>query len=308
MTNRTCVVGGHGFLGSHIVDALHATGTHVVVYARSPERFRAPNPAITVVTGDFMMAENLDVALSGVDTVIHTLTSVTIQASNADMVYDVQSNLIATIRLLEKCVEHGVKRVVFLSSGGAVYGATQVHPTPVTTPPSPMSSYGATKLAIEHYLSVFQALHGLEYCTLRIANPYGPRQDPNGNQGVVAIFASKVLTGDEISLFGDGSAQRDYIHAADCASAVVAAATSSAANYIANVGSGRGASLRDVITALEAASGKTANVIHLPARSGEVAKSVLDISRFQTLTGWSPRIDLDDGIADVIAWMQRDPD
>jgi UDP-glucose 4-epimerase len=206
--------------------------------------------------------------------------------------------------LLEKCVQHGVKRVVFLSSA-AVYGATDVHPTPETVFPNPMSSYGATKLAIEHYLSVFQTLHGLEYCTLRIANPYGPRQDPRSKQGVIAIFAAQAVSGDPISINGDGSAERDYIHAKDCADAVLTAARTDAKNYVANVGSGTCVSLNKIITELENEIGTTANVTRSAVRSGDVSRSVLDISKFTDLTGWTPKIPLNDGIADVMAWMHQ---
>lgn len=305
MAHSVCLIGGNGFLGSYIVDELLEHGYDLTVYGRSPERFRPASPAVRYVTGDFAVSENLDTALSKVDTVVHSLTSMTVASSNTDMIGDVQTNLIGAIHFLHKCIEHRIRRVVFLSSGGAVYGPTKTYPTPETVLPQPLSSYGAVKLAIENYLAIFATQHGLEQVSLRVSNPYGPRQDPRGNQGAISIFAGKAISGGTITIFGDGSTVRDYIHASDCSKAILKAIESEHHGYVANVGSGEGTSLNRIVEILAKNISAPLKVERTGARSSDVDKSVLDISRFSSLTGWVPTVDLEDGIRDVLSWLEE---
>ncbi len=305
MIGRICIIGGNGFLGSYISDAFTDAKTPVTVFGRSPEKYRNMNPDIRFVSGDFTQSSAIDEALEGADYVVHCLTTVTVHSSNANMVYDIESNLSNTVKLLEKCVEKKIKRIVFVSSGGAVYGPTPICPTPETVIAKPICSYGIVKLAIENYLHLFHHLHGLEYCALRLSNPYGPRQNPEANQGVISVFAAKALNGEPMKIFGDGSAVRDFIHAKDFARAVKVAMTQKEANYIANVGSGSGASLNDIVSTLESQIDHPLDVERTETRSADISKSILDISHFQNLTGWAPQIDIDTGIKDVLGWLRQ---
>ncbi|WP_081908898.1 NAD-dependent epimerase/dehydratase family protein [Ferriphaselus sp. R-1] len=300
---KALVLGGSGFLGSYVVDALCGEGYQVTALDRQPERFRGKNEKVEFFQADFGNRGELDQILKrGIDFVFHLVSSTIPQTSNDDPIFDVQSNVVETIALLEMCVKYTVKRVVFVSSGGTVYGIPEVLPIPESHQTLPLCSYGVTKLAIEHYLHLFFVLHGLKYSVLRLSNPYGPRQDPRGRQGAVSVFMSRMLKGEEISVWGDGSVVRDYIHASDFASACIAVVQSDAVGVY-NVGGGAGTSLNELIHALEYVTGKPARVRYLPGRGFDVPRLYLDCTKIEQDFGWKPKVEFSIGLAKMSDWM-----
>ena len=304
MTRRVCIVGGNGFLGSHITDALLEGGHSVRSFDLRPEAYREPLDGVEYVFGDITDAEAVRSAIRGSQVVIHTLTTTTPKTSNDDIAFDIETNLTATVRLLESCVAEGVERVVYFSSGGTVYGPPKVVPIPEDHETTPICSYAVVKLAVEHYLGMFQALHGLDYVILRLSNPFGPRQNPALMLGAISVFANRALAGETITIWGDGSVVRDFIDVRDVASAAMAAALGDAANITLNIGSGSGTSVNDIVAAIESVLGHDIAVERTEARSLDVPVSVLDISRAVEILDWQPTISLADGIRDYIAWLE----
>ncbi|HUX65234.1 NAD-dependent epimerase/dehydratase family protein [Sulfuricella sp.] len=300
---RILILGGCGFIGSHVVDELIASGHEVVVFDRYPERFRSPLPDVQFCQADFGNRGELEEVLAGgIDVVIHLVSSTAPQSSNDDPIFDVQTNLVESIALFEMCIKHHVRKVVFISSGGTVYGVPQASPVPETHPTLPLCSYGITKLAIENYLHLFHLLHGLEYVVLRVSNPYGTRQDPHRKQGAAAVFMYKILKGERINVWGDGSIVRDFVHVSDVARACLAAAESQYVGMC-NVGSGTGLSIKQLIVALQEVTGKKANVNWLESRNFDVPEIVLDCSRIERELSWRPQTSLQNGLVDMQNWM-----
>ena len=302
---RALVLGGSGFLGSYVVDALCNDGFQVVSLDRQPERFRVKNEIVEFFQADFGNRGELEQILKrGVDFVFHLVSSTIPQTSNDDPIFDVQSNVIESIALLEMCVKYSVRKVVFVSSGGTVYGIPEQLPISENHPTLPLCSYGVTKLAIEHYVHLFYVLHGLEYSVLRLSNPYGARQDPRGKQGAVTVFMNKLLKGEEITVWGDGSVVRDYIHASDFARACLVMVGSDNVGVY-NVGGGEGTSLNELISILERVTGRSANVKYLPSRGFDVPELYLDCTRIQNGYGWKPQVDFTTGLKQMNEWMKK---
>jgi UDP-glucose 4-epimerase len=305
---KALVIGGGGFIGSHLVTALLAQGTAVRVLER-PYRERSRvlpvHPALQWQEGDFGNTQDLIRALDGVGVVYHLVSTTQPQSSNDDPAFDVSSNLLATLNLLELLRAMKSTKLVFVSSGGTVYGRPQQTPIPETHPTEPTCSYGIVKLAIEKYLALYQLLHGLDYRVLRVANPYGPGQEANRAQGVVGTFLSRVLHDQPIEVWGDGSVVRDYLYIGDTVAAMLRAAEYAGAERIFNIGSGEGHSVREIIAAVEQATGKKAKASYTAARKFDVPVSVLDISRAQNELGWRPAVNLDEGLRLTLAHIQQ---
>lgn len=302
---KALVLGGSGFLGSYVVDALWDASFDVFSFDRYPERFREKNEKINFYQADFGNRGELELILKGgVDFVFHLVSSTIPQSSNDDPIFDVQSNVIESIALLEMCVKFAVKKVVFISSGGTVYGIPEKMPVAECHSTQPLCSYGITKLAIEKYLHLFYVLHGLRYSVLRLSNPYGPRQDPRGKQGAVSVFMNKILKDEEITVWGDGSIVRDYIHASDFARACIDV-VSNDRNGIYNVGAGTGTSLNGLISLLEQVTAKKARVRYLDGRGFDVPTLYLDCSRIQQEYGWTPNVDFMTGLGQMSEWMMK---
>ena len=221
---KSLVLGGHGFIGTHLVDALLEKGCFVRIYDRSPNRFRTSPPDAEYMEGELGNHGLIQEAVEGMEVVYHFVSTTLPKTSNDDPVYDVRSNLIDTLQLLEGCVQAGVRKVIFISSGGTVYGLPQTVPITEDHPTSPITSYGIVKLAVEKYLDLFQHLYGLDYTVLRVSNPYGPYQNPSGQQGAIAVFLHRLYTGQPITIWGDGRVVRDYLYVADLVEALVLAA------------------------------------------------------------------------------------
>jgi len=296
---KSLVLGGGGFIGSHLVATLLSAGTPVRVLERPYRDRSALTPAapnLEWLEGDFGNAQDIRRALDGVDKVFHLVSTTQPKSSNDDPAFDVQSNLLATLGLLEQLRSHPAVKLVFVSSGGTVYGTPRQTPIPETHPTDPTCSYGIVKLAIEKYLALYRVLYGLDYRILRLANPYGPGQEANRAQGVVGTFLSRIADDETIEVWGDGSVVRDYIYIGDTVSAMLQAARYGGEERVFNIGSGRGHSVREIIAAVEHTTGKTARVQYKAGRKFDVPVSVLDISRARTELGWAPQIELSEGL------------
>jgi UDP-glucose 4-epimerase len=300
------VLGGNGFIGSHLVDHLLAEGHSVRVLDKYEEHYRKPLPLVDYQYGDFGNRGLLTEALRDIDVVFHLISTTLPKTSNDDPAFDVQSNVVETLFLLEQCVTQKIRKIIFISSGGTVYGKPSVLPIPENSATDPECSYGITKLAIEKYLYLYWFLHRLDYCILRLANAYGERQRPTATQGVIPVFLERALRNDEIVVWGDGSVVRDYIYVTDIARALIKALTYSGENKIFNIGSGQGHSLNDVIHVIETVTGRALRAKYTEARTFDVPINVLDISRARSHLPWEPTMSLFEGITRMHAWISRE--
>ncbi len=303
---RVLVLGGCGFIGSHVVDELLAAGHSVRILSRSPDPFRPPLPGVDYRLADFGDPPSVAEALEGMNTVFHLISTTVPSTSNLDPVWDIQTNLINTVRLLQLMIQKGIPRIVYLSSGGTIYGKPQQLPIPEDHPTSPICSYGIVKLAVERYLNMYHELHGLECTVLRPSNPYGERQGHFGVQGAVGTFLGRAKQHEEIEIWGDGSVVRDYIHVRDLARLCVQALEQGGSSVY-NAGYGAGHSLKQILEAIEAAVGRPLKVNYKPGRGFDVKEIVLDISCARQQFDWKPEIDLTTGIAQTWEWLSKQP-
>lgn len=300
------VLGGGGFIGSHVVDQLLDAGHHVRIFERPRvPAYRNFAPAqVEWIEGDFQNAAVVRDSLAGIDTLIHLVSTTLPKTSNDDPVFDVQSNVISSLRLFEFAREAGVRKIIFISSGGTVYGLPIALPIPETHPTEPRVSYGITKLAIEKYLAMFHAQHGMDYVILRVANPYGERQRVDTAQGAIAVFVDRAIRGQAIDIWGDGSVTRDYIHVGDVARAFVQAVDINAPSGVYNIGSGHGHTLNELLGEIAAMLGRDIERRHLPGRGIDVPANILDITKARSALAWAPQIPLAQGLARTISWAK----
>jgi UDP-glucose 4-epimerase len=303
---RILVLGGSGFLGSHIVDKFLAEKHDVAVYDLYPERFRRSPSGIQFFTGDFGNVGALsELIATGFDTVIHCVSTTTPKSSNESPEFDIQSNVIGTLNLLDICVRHKIGKLVFLSSGGTVYGDVgDLNVVDETHAVRPMCSYGVSKLSIEHYLDVYKHLRGLNYVALRLSNPYGERQSPLRALGALTVFLYRTLKRQGVEVWGDGSVTRDFIYVRDVANAVYLAAVNPISG-IYNVGTGIGLSLRDILDQISLSLDIKPSVSWLPSRAFDVPRIVLDSAKLRKATDWTCHTSLQDGVALTADWLKR---
>lgn len=301
------VLGGAGFIGSHIVETLVSRGHNVRVFdlpnisARNIEKCLN---RVEIVEGDFNNIKDVSFALEDIDVVVHLVCTTLPGPSNENPTYDVESNVIGTLNLLEKAVQKGVRKIIFPSSGGTVYGIPQTLPISETHRTDPFCSYGITKLAIEKYLALFHHLHGLDYVALRIGNPYGERQRIDSVQGVIGVFLGRTLLGKRITIWGDGSVARDYLYIADLVSAFIKVIESDTKSRIYNIAGGQAHSLRDILSMIREVTGDDPPVRFTPARRLDVPVNCLDIGRAKSELGWMPSTPLREGIAKTWKWVK----
>jgi UDP-glucose 4-epimerase len=300
---KVLVIGGSGFIGSHVVDKLLAHRHSVRVFDRRPERFRAPLTGVDYRFGEFADEMTLVEALSGIDIVYHLVSTTVPGTADLDPKTDVRDNLIGTINLLESMQRLGLSRILFLSSGGTVYGIPEVVPIPETHALRPISSYGIVKAAIEHYLEMYRRTRGFSPVIVRASNPFGPRQAHSGVQGVVSTFLRRILVGEPIEIWGDGTVVRDYLEVSDLAELCVRVGTSASKGAY-NAGSGLGLSVNEVVEAVRKVTGADVKVIYKPARPVDVPRSVLDCSRAKNEFGWECETGFDSGLSNTWNWLQ----
>lgn len=301
------VLGGAGFIGSHLAEALAQQGHRVKVFDR-PHLDRLPLFAsakgFEVFTGDFLNPYALAPALPGTEVVFHLVSTTLPKNSNDNPVYDIESNVLGSLRLLELCRQHGVRKLIFVSSGGTVYGVPRTTPLAEDHPTEPLCSYGIHKLMVEKYLALAHRLHGLDYRILRPANLYGPGQRLDIAQGAVAVFLDRALRDEPIDIWGDGSAVRDYVYIDDAVDAILKAASFEGAQRIFNIGSGKGASLNQLVVQIEKLLGRRVKVKHSPPRALDVPANVLDSSLAERLLGWRASTALDEGLRRTCEWLR----
>jgi len=302
---RTALVtGGNGFIGSHLVDALVQAGYKVRLLDPLDRRFSPLPPEVEFIKGDMGSDYAVREALTGADTVFHLAWSSIHETATRDPCRDVGANLMPSIRLVDESRAAGVERIVFLSSGGTVYGPARYMPVDERHPTNPISAYGITKLAFEKYLQMYHHLYGLDYMILRPSVPYGPGQDPRRRQGAVSVFLYRIARGEPIEIWGDGSITRDYFYVDDLISAIVSAATAQSADErVFNVGGGQGYSLTELIRVIEAVTGHQAVVDYQPSRRFDVPVLILDTSLAAKHLKWAPRVELAEGVARTWQWI-----
>lgn len=316
MSRKVLVTGGSGFIGSHVADAYLAAGWNVTVLdnlSRGEARQKNVPRGATFARLDAGSPEARALAASGgFEVICHLAAQVDVRISVTDPMLDARENLLALINLLEGARAGGTRRVVFSSSGGVVYGEG--------TPPHieaaaklPISPYGVTKLASEFYLHVYRTLYGMEAFCLRYSNVYGPRQDPHGEAGVVAIFGNRLRTGKPITIFGDGTQTRDYVYVGDVARANLLAATAPmpAADQTidpwgVNIGTNTETSVTELARSMMSSSGVTVPIEYAPARAGELQRSSLQIGKAAKVLNWKPAVDLHEGLRRTYDWIVED--
>ena len=303
---KALVTGGAGFIGSHVVDAFVDAGHDVVVVDDLSTGRRANlNPAAT-----FHEIDVRDPALRQVfeeerpDVVSHHAAQVDVRRSVADPTFDAQVNVLGSLNVLDCCREVGVEKVIYISSGGAVYGEPVTLPCDEEHPIQPLCPYGASKYVVEQYLYVYRELYGLDYTVLRYGNVYGPRQDPHGEAGVVAIFAGQMVGEETPTINGSGEQERDFVYVGDCARAnLLALARGSGRAY--NLGSGEGTSINRLFELLKTVTGYEGEPVHGPAKAGETFRIYLDATRAREELGWEPEVSLREGLQRTAAHFRR---
>lgn len=307
---KSCLVlGGCGFLGSVVARRLVAAGWHVRVFDKEGVdtwRLQSVLPAIDLQYGDFMNSGDLARALDGVRTVLHFIGTTIPQTSMNDIHFDIESNVLTTVRLLEQMASRKNQRLIFSSSGGTVYGVpNQRRPLCESDPTEPIAAYGISKLMIEKIIQLFAHNYGVSATILRIANPYGESQHPLRPQGAVGVFLHKAMHDEEICIWGDGSVVRDYIYEADLASAVESLLARPDINGIFNVGTGVGTSLNQVVEVIRTATRRECRVTYDASRSFDVPYNVLNCDKLRDATGWSPAYTLSGGVQQLLTALQN---
>jgi UDP-glucose 4-epimerase len=297
---KVVIFGGGGFIGSSIVDRLLLDGHEIRIFERprvQPYRIFKENERVEWITGDFSSTKDVSDVIQGVDVVMHLISTTLPKNSNDDPIYDVQSNVVATLQMLRAMVANNVRKIVFISSGGTVYGDPVYLPIDEKHPTNPLVSYGVTKLTIEKYLRIFERMHGVKSITLRVSNPYGERQRVKTAQGAVGVFLHHALKGIPIDIWGDGSVTRDYIHVSDVAEAFVKALEYVGNKNVFNISSGIGTSLNELLCMLENALDKSIERRYLPGRPFDVPENVLSNDLAREELKWTPVISMQSGIA-----------
>jgi UDP-glucose 4-epimerase len=304
---KAVVTGGAGFIGSNLVDALLERGDEVVIVddlstgkLENIEQARAAGARL--VEADIRDGQALIDLFADVEpeAVFHLAAQIDVRKSVADTALDAMINVVGTINVLEAAKRAGTRRVVNSSTGGAIYGEGKIIPAPEDHPAEPEAPYGQSKFAAEGYLELYRRLHGLSTVSLRYGNVYGPRQDPLGEAGVIAIFCGKLIAGEKPTVFGDGLQTRDYVYVGDVVAANLAAAESGASGAF-NIGTGRESSVVDLVEALAQISGSEFQAELAPERPGEVRHIAIDYSRAREELGWEPKLDLREGLERTLA-------
>lgn len=303
---KIAIIGGGGFIGINLCETLLEHGHSVNVFARSNNP-QFPLPEIktraTRFEGDFLNPDDLSAAIRGCEVVFHLVSTTLPKTSNENPSSDVNENVIGSIRLMEVARACGVRRIIFISSGGTVYGRPKYLPIDENHPTDPICSYGITKLMTEKYLALYQELYDLDYIILRLSNPFGKYQRTTASQGAVAVFFGKILKDECIDIWGDGSVMRDYIYIGDVMDAMNAAIEYNGNERLFNIGSGQGKTLLEILETIEQVTEHRVKHRFLNKRGFDVPVNVLSIERAKIELGWSPKTKFDEGLLKTHRWL-----
>jgi UDP-glucose 4-epimerase len=303
---KILVTGGAGFIGSHVVDAYVEKGNEVVVVDDlSTGRISNLNPKAKFYQVDIrsqQLGEVFDAERP--DIVNHHAAQMNVRRSVADPIFDADVNILGSLKLIEYAKNYQVKKFIYISTGGAVYGEPEYLPCDENHPINPICQYGASKHTVEHYLYMYDVNYGLKYSILRYPNVYGPRQDPHGEAGVVAIFTGQMLAGDQVVINGDGEQTRDYVYVGDCAQANLAVSDQESATGIYNIGSGRGTSVNEIFANLRDITGYKIAPVYGPAKIGETRYIYLNADKVARELGWKPTVSLEDGLRKTVEYFR----
>lgn len=303
---KVLVTGGAGFIGSHLVDRLVQEGHEVVVVDNlSTGKRRNLNRAARFFKLD-IQSWRLERVFRNErpNLVMHLAAQMDVRKSVDDPIFDAQVNVLGTLNVLQQAIKHGVRKVVFSSSGGAIYGEQETYPASESHATRPLSPYGISKLCGEQYLSYYQRVSGLQVVSLRYANVYGPRQDPDGEAGVVAIFIQKLLNNEQAVVNGNGRQTRDFVYVDDVVEANLAV-MGQETQGIYNVGTGEETSINDLLRILVTQMNLTCKEVHGPAKSGEQARSVIDSGKLRQELSWEPRTELSEGLKRTVDYFRE---
>jgi UDP-glucose 4-epimerase len=301
---RILVTGGAGFIGSNVADRFLALGHEVAVLDNlSTGRRENLDSRIRLYEADLLDREAVEKVVADFrpEVVDHHAAQIDVRASVEHPVFDASTNILGGLGLLEACVRHGVKKLVYASTGGALYGEGKTLPATEDHPAHPESPYGVSKFALEHYVYCFRLLHGLDATVLRYPNVYGPRQNPHGEAGVNAIFIGLMCEGKAPTIFGDGEQVRDYVYVEDVVAANELALTRGSGETV-NLGWGRGVSVNDIVRHLKAILNFPGEAVHAAPRAGEVQRIYLDASRAKSVLGWTPKVPFEEGLRRTVGW------
>ncbi|MBD3290486.1 NAD-dependent epimerase/dehydratase family protein [candidate division KSB1 bacterium] len=303
---KILVTGGAGFIGSNVVDAFIEKGHDVVIIDNMiTGQEENINPKATFYKMDIRDEKVFDVfAKEKIDVVDHHAAQMDVRKSVDDPIYDAQNNILGSINLMQAAAKHDVKKFIFISTGGAVYGEQDYFPADEEHPTRPLSPYGITKLTGEKYIYFYSQTFGLNYVILRYANIYGPRQSPHGEAGVVAIFTTRLLAGEQPVINGDGKQTRDYVFVGDVVDANLRALTYEKNDYF-NIGTGIETDVNEIFRHLNEFTGNNAEEKHGPAKPGEQLRSVLNNEKAKQLLGWQPQVSLKDGLKKTVEFFKR---
>ncbi len=306
---RILVTGGAGFIGSNLSDRLLAEGHEVAIFDNLSSGRREQVPATArLYESDLNDAAAIDRCVSEFrpEIVSHHAAQIDVRRSVTDPVFDARTNILGSLELLQSCTRHGVRKLIYASTGGAIYGEGRTLPASEEHPINPEAPYGASKHTVEHYLHLWKLLHGLDWTVLRYPNVYGPRQSPHGEAGVNAIFIGLMLSGERPRVFGTGEQVRDYLFVEDVVEANVLALTRGGGEIL-NLGTGVPTSVNDIVRELNHILGTQLDPIREPARAGEIQRIYLDAARAERLMGWRAKVSFADGLRRTVGWVRGTP-
>ena len=302
-----CVIGAGGFIGSHLVDALLGEGCHVKALSRNMpgllDSKALQNPRLSALNVDIRNATALIDAVKGSHYVVHLASSSLPQSSNLNPQDDILTNLIGSLNVIDACISNKVKKLIYISSGGTIYGNPLYVPIDEFHPTNPSCSYGINKLATEKYLNLNAQLNGLNYVVLRLANPYGERQRLDTGQGVVPVFLRKAIHSEPLEVWGDGTVVRDFLYISDVIRAIILSCKYCGSERIFNIGSGSGLSLNQLISLIEGIIGSKLNVVYKKSRDFDVPANVLSIQKAFDHLGWIPTVSPENGLNDFYQYL-----
>ena len=303
---RILVTGGAGFIASHVVDAFIEAGHDVAIVDNlSTGRRVNINPQARFYDVDIRSTElGKVIAAERPEVIDHHAAQIDVRRSVADPVYDAEVNILGSLNLFKHALANGVRKVIYISSGGAAYGEPVYLPCDEAHPIDPLSPYGVTKHTIEHYLFLFKDIHGLDYTVLRYPNVYGPRQDPYGEAGVVAIFTGRMLSGQPVTINGSGEQERDFAYVGDCVDANLLV-LENGTGQIYNIGCGIGTNINEVFAALKDITGYSLEPMYGPAKAGETFKIYLDATKARQELRWEPRVTLREGLQKTVDYFKQ---